>query len=170
MPYIPPEQRELLDPGIAVIADDILARMKQDEPWIRPLYVAICGLAKSCLPELRYRSLCRMTGVLENVKQEFCRRLDLSYDCSARLGWRTDTLCPPIESLVEAIKDVAGDGDWEGLLNYSISSLILAVIPAREWPCSEAVVELLEAAKQDFYKTIAGPYEDTAIAKNGDIY
>jgi hypothetical protein len=31
-------------------------------------------------------------------------------------------------------------------------------------------VGILEAVKQDFYRSVEGPYEDTAIAKNGDIY
>ena len=168
MPYIPPEQRLDIDSGIFAVASEIRARAGEGEPWNGVLYVTLYKLARALLPELRYRSLARMTGVLENIKQEFCRRLDLPYNCVARPGWPCP--CPPIEGLVAAIRKTVGDGDWEGIANYSLSSLVLAVIPARKEPYLSEAVGILEAVKQDFYRSVEGPYEDTAIAKNGDIY
>lgn len=67
---------------------------------------------------------------------------------------------------------VSDDKDaLDGILNYTITRLLdcydLSGDP--RYKKINSAVGVLECVKQEFYRRLAGPYEDTAIEKNGDI-
>ncbi len=59
-----------------------------------------------------------------------------------------------------------------GELNYQISMLINEYCRGKtlSYQTINDVVGALEGAKLEFYRRVAGPYEDTKIATNGDVY
>lgn len=64
-----------------------------------------------------------------------------------------------------------GQDAVDGMLNYCITSL-LDVYDLRANPRYKNInsaIGVLECVKQELYRRLAGPYEDKAIAKNGDI-
>ena len=68
-----------------------------------------------------------------------------------------------------AIKPVDNCGE----LNYAITRLCDNYIKSRcglKYGAINEVVGVLECAKMEFYRRIAGPYEDTKIAANGDVH
>ena len=86
-----------------------------------------------------------------------------------------DLIDDDIANLVESISDFTDD-EKEGVLNYTITSLLNAMpgknkAGDREWRYKfiNRVVGVLECVKLEFYRRLAGPYEDVAIEKNGDI-
>ncbi|MCC6223456.1 MAG: hypothetical protein IT201_08205 [Thermoleophilia bacterium] len=81
MPYIAPEDRPALDPAIAALAAAVRERAaRRDGAFEGYLNYAITRLVLEVLPERRYASIARATGVLENVKQEFYRRYAAPYE------------------------------------------------------------------------------------------
>ena len=59
-----------------------------------------------------------------------------------------------------------------GELNYMITMLIrrYAIWEKLSYQRINDVVGALENAKLEFYRRLVGPYEETAIIKNGDVY
>lgn len=59
-----------------------------------------------------------------------------------------------------------------GELNYCITKCIDTYVA--EWGANyatiNAVIGALECAKLELYRRVAAPYEDLAIARNGDVY
>ncbi len=81
VPYVPPEDRPALDPAIAELAASIRAQAEsRGGSFEGYLNYAITRLVLEVLPERRYASIARATGVLENVKQEFYRRYAAPYE------------------------------------------------------------------------------------------
>lgn len=81
MPYIPPDDRPALDPAIEALAVAVRGRAaERDGAFEGYLNYAITRLVLEVLPERRYASIARATGVLENVKQEFYRRYAAPYE------------------------------------------------------------------------------------------
>lgn len=81
MPYIPPEERPALDPAIEALAGAVRARAAEHGGSFEGyLNYAVTRLVLEVLPERRYASIARATGVLENVKQEFYRRYAAPYE------------------------------------------------------------------------------------------
>lgn len=81
MPYIPQDQRGDLDPHI----DALLEALRRNPDAAAGSYegalnYTITRLVEGIMPELRYRHLARVTGVLENVKQELYRRVAAPYE------------------------------------------------------------------------------------------
>jgi len=58
---------------------------------------------------------------------------------------------------------VAGD------LNYLFTKIMLATRPAR-YADFNALIGMLECCKLEMYRRAVGPYEDTKIKENGDVY
>ena len=59
-----------------------------------------------------------------------------------------------------------------GVLNY-----LMTLLAIRYWECTnhdyQAINDImgaLEGAKQEFYRRVAVPYEETKIKSNGDLY
>jgi hypothetical protein len=60
-----------------------------------------------------------------------------------------------------------------GELNFVITTAItdyLATKPKLNYQAINDVLGALEGAKQEFYRRVAVPYENDAIARNGDVY
>lgn len=59
-----------------------------------------------------------------------------------------------------------------GELNYMITDLISHYFEAHggRYQQINDVLGALEAAKLEFYRRVAAPYEDTKIIENGDVY
>jgi len=63
--------------------------------------------------------------------------------------------------------------DTAGELNYAITRLCdryLAIHGGVSYARVNEIVGVLECAKQEFYRRVAGPYEDRKLAANGDVY
>jgi hypothetical protein len=73
-----------------------------------------------------------------------------------------------VKKLAAAIKETGKD-NRAGVLNYSISSLLHELYELRYSEVNEAV-GMLECTKQEYYRRVAGPYEDIKAKENGDVY
>jgi len=79
-----------------------------------------------------------------------------------------------INTLVSVIGERFDDDEKEGVLNYTITSIIEGI--ARKdnktnwrYRLINRAIGVLECVKLEFYRRLAGPYEDKAIETNGDI-
>jgi hypothetical protein len=60
--------------------------------------------------------------------------------------------------------------DNAGVLNYTITKLLLGVYqPDQYWKFNE-IMGILECVKQELYRRSIVPYEDKKILENGDIF
>ena len=75
MPYIAPEQRPAIDDAVAALVAAI-----GHEGYEGRLNYALTTLCLGVMPELRYRELNALVGVLECTKQELYRRLAAPYE------------------------------------------------------------------------------------------
>ena len=59
-----------------------------------------------------------------------------------------------------------------GELNYVITRVIADYLfeHGLSYQRLNDVIGVLECSKQELYRRIAGPYEDTKVAENGDVY
>lgn len=84
---------------------------------------------------------------------------------------RIDHHMVPLRYLLAGLSE----DDIEGALNYSITALIESISSddrgAVKWRYKliNRAIGVLECVKLEFYRRLAGPYEDIAIDKNGDI-
>lgn len=81
---------------------------------------------------------------------------------------------PYISTLVGVIGERFTDDEKEGVLNYTITSLLESI--ARKdnkttwrYRYINRAIGVLMCVLQEFYRRLASPYEDKAIVKNGDI-
>lgn len=80
---------------------------------------------------------------------------------------RRQQLDPAIEELQERLHKMGGN---EGDLNYVVSRLIGSAFQNEtRYHMIARVSGVLRNVYSEFYRRLAVPYEDTAIAKNGDI-
>jgi len=64
------------------------------------------------------------------------------------------------------------ENEIEGILNYVITQIInKTMLSYGKWRYYKInrVMGILECVKQEFYRRLAGPYENKAIEKNGDL-
>lgn len=83
-----------------------------------------------------------------------------------------DELDLQIEDLVSAIKELRVEeqlSDVSGVLNYTISSIILRTLPSIKYTELNKVVGALECAKLELYRRVLSPKEDRAVENNGDL-
>jgi len=78
------------------------------------------------------------------------------------------------EDLDEPIRNLAGwlaGSGYEGRLNYTISTLLTLLLQSqgKRYQTMNALIGVLESAKQEFYRKAVAPYEDEKIAENGDL-
>lgn len=57
----------------------------------------------------------------------------------------------------------------DGCVNYCVTRVLDEVFPKRYQHINRAM-GVLECIKQEFYRRVAGPYEDEKIEENGDAY
>lgn len=81
------------------------------------------------------------------------------------------TLDENVEFLADAIIGSYQDDELEGVMNYTISRLVSKVMGSGGWRYKKfnRAIGVLECVKQELYRRLIGPYEDKAIAKNGDL-
>jgi hypothetical protein len=83
MPYIPKSERLALNPAIDMLAaalEEIGSSCDSDTAFAGRLNYAITRLCLRVNPARRYWAIALVTGVLENVKQEFYRRYAAPYE------------------------------------------------------------------------------------------
>lgn len=85
-----------------------------------------------------------------------------------------DQLEPEINALFRKINHISDEDSIEGILNYTFSSLADVIVTSNkevEWRyfLINRIIGVFECIKLEFYRRLAGPYEDKAIEKNGDI-
>ncbi len=61
------------------------------------------------------------------------------------------------------------EDDKDGELNYLISSIIHRAYKSK-YKDLNAAIGVLECVKQELYRRVIAPYEDTKILENGDVY
>lgn len=77
MPYIDERSRKIIDPYVDVLIDR-LALLDDGEGVINYIFSRVCGAVFRNRP--RYRTICLLTGVLTNVKDELYRRVASPYE------------------------------------------------------------------------------------------
>lgn len=87
-----------------------------------------------------------------------------------------EELDPYIDQIVGLIRlnTLAGlqqEKNLDGVVNYTVSRIVCGAFGQKGWRYNliARVVGCLECVKAEFYRRLAGPYEDKAIAKNGDL-
>lgn len=77
---------------------------------------------------------------------------------------------PTLTRLIDELVKVPDD-KVDGVLNYVVSRIVAGTLGAGGWRYRliARAVAVFKAAGDEFYRRVAGPYEDKAIAKNGDI-
>lgn len=76
---------------------------------------------------------------------------------------------PKFDSRIVDILARIDEDRKDGQLNYIISSLIGSAYNTN-YKELNAAIGVLECAKQELYRRVAAPYEDTKIIQNGDVY
>lgn len=81
-----------------------------------------------------------------------------------------------IEELACKITDACNDPQkpWieaAGLLNYCITRLIMLLLPLnmKYWQIA-LMTGVIENVKQELYRKVAGPFEDSKCLQNGEVY
>ena len=79
---------------------------------------------------------------------------------------------PYIKMDKRVILDVyAGGASTIGELNYVITQLVLRFLGSEpDYAAYNAVIGVLECAKQELYRRTVVPYEERKCAENGDVY
>ena len=84
-----------------------------------------------------------------------------------------DILIPQIANLVDTLRDNFEEDEIEGALNYTVSRVVAGTLQQSEGQWRYYLINralgVLEAVKLEFYRRVAGPYENKAVYKNGDI-
>ncbi len=70
-------------------------------------------------------------------------------------------------ALIDHIKSLPVE-EQDGALNYTVTRMLLSIYPLRYFHINR-VMGVLECIKQEFYRVVAGPYEDTKIQENGPV-
>jgi hypothetical protein len=72
--------------------------------------------------------------------------------------------------VLEAFERAFSTEDYEGRLNYLVSSMVVSVWQRTgRYRDIARLTGVLENVKQEFYRRAASPYEDAKIAEHGDI-
>jgi hypothetical protein len=82
----------------------------------------------------------------------------------------TDADRAELAPVLEAFERVFSAENYEGRLNYLVSSMVASVW--RQTGRYQDVARLtgvLENVKQEFYRRAASPYEDAKLAEHGDV-
>lgn len=83
MPYVPQDARERLDPQIERLAAEIVALADEEgqgAAFAGFLNYACTRLALEVMPTRRYWSIATVVGVMQNVAEEFYRRVGAPYE------------------------------------------------------------------------------------------
>jgi len=73
-----------------------------------------------------------------------------------------------ITALVEAISAAASPTNLDGILNYAVTRLLHDLYPASYFNYNRAM-GVIACIKDEYYRRVVAPYEDTKIEANGDV-
>ena len=70
------------------------------------------------------------------------------------------------------VHDLSESGEYDGKLNYVVSSIINGILKERGKNYHELnkMIGVVECVKQELYRRLAAPYEDKKIEENGDVF
>jgi hypothetical protein len=82
-----------------------------------------------------------------------------------------EELDEPISELSEAILRLyKNEGrDRDGMLNYTITKMLLQTYPSVSYKIYNEIIGLLECCKLEFYRKQVADYEDEKEAENGKV-
>ena len=72
-----------------------------------------------------------------------------------------------MDALIDHIKSLPVE-EQDGAFNYTVTRMIMSIYPLRYFHINR-VMGVLECIKQEFYRVVAGPYEDEKIKENGAV-
>lgn len=72
-----------------------------------------------------------------------------------------------VSPLVEHVKNLPIE-EQDGVLNYAVTKMVKNVYPKKYFHLNRAL-GVLTAIREEFYRKVVAPYEDTKIAENGDV-
>ena len=72
-----------------------------------------------------------------------------------------------VNPLIEHLKSLPLE-DQDGSLNYAVTRVLKGLYPMKYFHLNRAL-GVLSAIKDEFYRTVVGPYEDTKIKENGAV-
>jgi hypothetical protein len=73
----------------------------------------------------------------------------------------------PLQQLVDILKSLPAE-EVDGELNYVVTKILKGVYPLKYYHINKAI-GVLECIKLEFYRRVAGPYEDAKIGESGDV-
>ena len=77
----------------------------------------------------------------------------------------------PLDPLIEKLANALPETEFAGQLNYIISKIAAHLLHEKlSYARVNEIIGAVECAKQELYRRVAGPYEDTKIDQNGDVY
>ena len=77
----------------------------------------------------------------------------------------------PLDPLIEKLAKALPRTEFAGQLNYVVSKLAAHLLHDQlNYARVNEIIGALECAKLELYRRVAGPYEDTKIDLNGDVY
>lgn len=82
-------------------------------------------------------------------------------------------LDPAVDKVLDAIRQLESDfadGQTGGNLNYLFTRILDRVYSNPRYADMAEAISVLECAKLEYYRRVAGPYEDKKAAENGDAY
>lgn len=94
-----------------------------------------------------------------------------SYDIFERMPYIKQNQRPKIDEvlkpLIKHLKSLPTE-DQDGSLNYAITKILKNLYPMKYFHLNRAL-GVLTAVKEEFYRVVVGPYEDTKIKENGEV-
>lgn len=72
-----------------------------------------------------------------------------------------------LADLIQILKSLPVE-EVDGEINYLVTRILKEVYPLRYFHLNRAV-GVLECIKQEYYRRVAAPYEDTKIKESGDV-
>jgi hypothetical protein len=72
-----------------------------------------------------------------------------------------------LDELIGILKSSSVE-ETDGELNYIVTKILKEVYPLRYFHLNRAI-GVLECIKQEYYRRVAAPYEDTKMRESGDV-
>lgn len=72
-----------------------------------------------------------------------------------------------VNPLIAYLKSIPVE-DQDGSVNYTITRILKGLYPLKYYHLNRAL-GVLTAIKDEFYRRVIAPYEDTKIKENGDV-
>jgi len=86
---------------------------------------------------------------------------------------KRDVLDKPIADLVDALRQLESDDPenvMSGNINYAFTRVLAKVFSSPRYDDMNTVAGILSCVKDEYYRRVAGPYEDQKAFDHGDVY